>query len=180
MTNENQIVYHNKKKQTADPGDSEKRSAPSCVDASVLNVCVNSVFLLTPALRPKTCMTDGGKHGRRRYWPTWIQCFIKVENWNPWLRLLLHFFGGWLLTTSQKQPPSCDLWQSQCLTQSTLKRTEITHTLTHTGFHFMVGFLPFAVKSCPQRSRTCTVQSSLPQCQEKPFEAAFYQPYYRA
>uniref|UniRef100_A0A3Q0QP35 Si:dkey-161j23.7 n=1 Tax=Amphilophus citrinellus TaxID=61819 RepID=A0A3Q0QP35_AMPCI len=37
MTNENQIVYHNKKKQTADP------------------------------LRPKTCMTDGGKHGRRRY-----------------------------------------------------------------------------------------------------------------
>ncbi|XP_026034659.1 protein KIAA0556 isoform X3 [Astatotilapia calliptera] len=38
MTNENQIVHHNKKKQTADP-----------------------------ALRPKTCMTDGGKHGRRRY-----------------------------------------------------------------------------------------------------------------
>ncbi|XP_076615806.1 katanin-interacting protein isoform X1 [Chaetodon auriga] len=38
MTNENQIVYHNKKKQTADP-----------------------------ALRPKTCMTDGGKHGKRRY-----------------------------------------------------------------------------------------------------------------
>ncbi|XP_054605101.1 katanin-interacting protein isoform X3 [Nothobranchius furzeri] len=38
MTNENQIVYHNKKKQAADP-----------------------------ALRPKTCMTDGGKHGRRRY-----------------------------------------------------------------------------------------------------------------
>ncbi|KAM9424231.1 katanin-interacting protein [Pholidichthys leucotaenia] len=38
MTNENQIVYHNKKKPTADP-----------------------------ALRPKTCMTDGGKHGKRRY-----------------------------------------------------------------------------------------------------------------
>ncbi|XP_047232859.1 katanin-interacting protein isoform X1 [Girardinichthys multiradiatus] len=38
MTNENQIVHHNKKKQTADP-----------------------------ALRPKTCMTDGGKHGKRRY-----------------------------------------------------------------------------------------------------------------
>uniref|UniRef100_A0A3P8S539 Katanin interacting protein n=1 Tax=Amphiprion percula TaxID=161767 RepID=A0A3P8S539_AMPPE len=37
MTNENQIVHHNKKKQTADP-----------------------------ALRPKTCMTDGGKHGKRR------------------------------------------------------------------------------------------------------------------
>uniref|UniRef100_A0A3Q3LFG1 Katanin interacting protein n=1 Tax=Mastacembelus armatus TaxID=205130 RepID=A0A3Q3LFG1_9TELE len=37
MTNENQIVHHNKKKQTADP-----------------------------ALRPKTCMTDG-KHGKRRY-----------------------------------------------------------------------------------------------------------------
>nr|XP_020461816.1 protein KIAA0556 homolog isoform X2 [Monopterus albus] len=37
MTNENQIVYHNKKKQTADP-----------------------------ALRPKTCMTDG-KHGKKRY-----------------------------------------------------------------------------------------------------------------
>uniref|UniRef100_A0A3Q3FRW2 Si:dkey-161j23.7 n=1 Tax=Labrus bergylta TaxID=56723 RepID=A0A3Q3FRW2_9LABR len=37
MTNENQIVHHNKKKQTADP------------------------------LRPKTCMTDGGKHGKRRY-----------------------------------------------------------------------------------------------------------------
>ncbi|XP_069547538.1 katanin-interacting protein isoform X1 [Brachyistius frenatus] len=36
MTNENQIVHHNKKKQTADP-----------------------------ALRPKTCMTDG--HGKRRY-----------------------------------------------------------------------------------------------------------------
>ncbi|KAI3365616.1 hypothetical protein L3Q82_010698, partial [Scortum barcoo] len=38
MTNENQIVHHNKKKQTADP-----------------------------ALRPKTCMTDGGKQGKRRY-----------------------------------------------------------------------------------------------------------------
>ncbi|XP_050922117.1 katanin-interacting protein isoform X2 [Lates calcarifer] len=38
MTNENQIVHHNKKKQTADP-----------------------------ALRPKTCMTDSGKHGKRRY-----------------------------------------------------------------------------------------------------------------
>ncbi|KAJ3607721.1 hypothetical protein NHX12_024772 [Muraenolepis orangiensis] len=38
MTNENQIVYHNKKKQTADP-----------------------------ALRPKTCMTEAGKHGKRRY-----------------------------------------------------------------------------------------------------------------
>ncbi|CAN9508536.1 unnamed protein product [Ophioblennius macclurei] len=38
MTNENQIVHHNSKKQTADP-----------------------------ALRPKTCMTDGGKHGKRRY-----------------------------------------------------------------------------------------------------------------
>ncbi|XP_028264447.1 protein KIAA0556 isoform X2 [Parambassis ranga] len=38
MTNENQIVHHNKKKPTADP-----------------------------ALRPKTCMTDGGKHGKRRY-----------------------------------------------------------------------------------------------------------------
>ncbi|CAL8283535.1 unnamed protein product [Merluccius merluccius] len=38
MTNENQIVHHNKKKQTADP-----------------------------ALRPKTCMTEAGKHGKRRY-----------------------------------------------------------------------------------------------------------------
>ncbi|XP_029954143.1 protein KIAA0556 isoform X2 [Salarias fasciatus] len=38
MTNENQIVHHSNKKQTADP-----------------------------ALRPKTCMTDGGKHGKRRY-----------------------------------------------------------------------------------------------------------------
>uniref|UniRef100_A0A667YYT1 Katanin interacting protein n=1 Tax=Myripristis murdjan TaxID=586833 RepID=A0A667YYT1_9TELE len=38
MTNENQIVHHNKKKQTADP-----------------------------ALRPKTCMTDTGKQGKRRY-----------------------------------------------------------------------------------------------------------------
>lgn len=38
MTNENQIVHYNRKKQTADP-----------------------------ALRPKTCMTDGGKHGKRRY-----------------------------------------------------------------------------------------------------------------
>ncbi|XP_068439224.1 katanin-interacting protein isoform X1 [Clinocottus analis] len=38
MTNENQIVHHNRKKQTADP-----------------------------ALRPKTCMTDRGKHGKRRY-----------------------------------------------------------------------------------------------------------------
>ncbi|XP_062330391.1 katanin-interacting protein isoform X4 [Osmerus eperlanus] len=38
MTNENQIVHHNKKKQTADP-----------------------------ALRPKTCMTDPGKLGKRRY-----------------------------------------------------------------------------------------------------------------
>nr|XP_057917653.1 katanin-interacting protein isoform X2 [Doryrhamphus excisus] len=38
MTNENQIVHHNKRKQTADP-----------------------------ALRPKTCMTDVGKHGQRRY-----------------------------------------------------------------------------------------------------------------
>ncbi|KAM6897868.1 katanin-interacting protein isoform 2-T2 [Xenentodon cancila] len=38
MTNENQIVHHSKKKPTADP-----------------------------ALRPKTCMTDGGKHGKRRY-----------------------------------------------------------------------------------------------------------------
>ncbi|XP_028989867.1 katanin-interacting protein isoform X2 [Betta splendens] len=37
LTNENQIVHHNKKKQVADP-----------------------------ALRPKTCMTDG-KHGKRRY-----------------------------------------------------------------------------------------------------------------
>ncbi|XP_077594912.1 katanin-interacting protein isoform X4 [Stigmatopora nigra] len=38
MTNENQIVHHNKKKQAADP-----------------------------ALRPKTCMTDVGKPGQRRY-----------------------------------------------------------------------------------------------------------------
>ncbi|XP_035002049.2 katanin-interacting protein isoform X3 [Hippoglossus stenolepis] len=38
MTNDNQIVHHTKKKQTADP-----------------------------ALRPKTCMTDGGKYGKRRY-----------------------------------------------------------------------------------------------------------------
>ncbi|XP_068160932.1 katanin-interacting protein isoform X2 [Antennarius striatus] len=37
MTNENQIVHHSKKRQTADP-----------------------------ALRPKTCMTDSGKHGKRR------------------------------------------------------------------------------------------------------------------
>ncbi|KAM8836946.1 katanin-interacting protein isoform 2-T2 [Spinachia spinachia] len=40
MTNENQIVRHNKKKQ--------KPAAD-------------------PALRPKTCMTEGGKHGKRRY-----------------------------------------------------------------------------------------------------------------
>ncbi|XP_028331929.1 protein KIAA0556 isoform X2 [Gouania willdenowi] len=38
MTDENQIVHHNMKKPTADP-----------------------------ALRPKTCMTDSGKHGKRRY-----------------------------------------------------------------------------------------------------------------
>ncbi|KAM9837979.1 katanin-interacting protein [Aulostomus maculatus] len=38
MTNENQIIHHTKKKHTADP-----------------------------ALRPKTCMTDGGKQGKRRY-----------------------------------------------------------------------------------------------------------------
>ncbi|XP_035590815.1 katanin-interacting protein-like isoform X2 [Oncorhynchus keta] len=38
MTNENEIVHHHKKKQTADP-----------------------------ALRPKTCMTDTGKLGKRRY-----------------------------------------------------------------------------------------------------------------
>ncbi|XP_053739188.1 katanin-interacting protein isoform X2 [Synchiropus splendidus] len=38
MTNENQIVHHSKSRQTADP-----------------------------ALRPKTCMTDGGKYGKRRY-----------------------------------------------------------------------------------------------------------------
>ncbi|CAL1599185.1 unnamed protein product [Knipowitschia caucasica] len=38
LTNENHIVHYNKKKQNADP-----------------------------ALRPKTCMTDGGKHGKRRY-----------------------------------------------------------------------------------------------------------------
>ncbi|XP_041714323.1 katanin-interacting protein isoform X1 [Coregonus clupeaformis] len=38
MTNENQIVHHNNKKQTVDP-----------------------------ALRPKTCMTDTGKLGKRRY-----------------------------------------------------------------------------------------------------------------
>uniref|UniRef100_A0A3Q3VQ97 KATNIP domain-containing protein n=1 Tax=Mola mola TaxID=94237 RepID=A0A3Q3VQ97_MOLML len=37
MTDENQIVHHNKKKQTADP------------------------------LRPKTCMTESGKHRRQRY-----------------------------------------------------------------------------------------------------------------
>ncbi|XP_062415985.1 katanin-interacting protein isoform X2 [Pungitius pungitius] len=39
MTNENQIVHHNKKKQQA----------------------------ADPALRPKTCMTEGGKPGKRRY-----------------------------------------------------------------------------------------------------------------
>lgn len=38
MTNENQIVHHSKKKQTADP-----------------------------VLRPKTCMTEGGKHRKQRY-----------------------------------------------------------------------------------------------------------------
>ncbi|KAM6951134.1 katanin-interacting protein [Aplochiton taeniatus] len=38
MTNENEIVHHSKKKQTADP-----------------------------ALRPKTCMTDSGKTGKKRY-----------------------------------------------------------------------------------------------------------------
>lgn len=38
MTNENQIVHHNRKKQEADP-----------------------------ALRPKTCMTEAGKMGKRRY-----------------------------------------------------------------------------------------------------------------
>ncbi|RXN02021.1 hypothetical protein EOD39_3329 [Acipenser ruthenus] len=38
LTNENQVVHHNKNKQTADP-----------------------------ALRPKTCMTDRGQQGNRRY-----------------------------------------------------------------------------------------------------------------
>ncbi|KAF7652608.1 hypothetical protein LDENG_00094480 [Lucifuga dentata] len=39
LINENQVVHHNKKKQTADP-----------------------------ALRPKTCMTDSGHYGKRRYY----------------------------------------------------------------------------------------------------------------
>ncbi|XP_077958631.1 katanin-interacting protein isoform X1 [Gasterosteus aculeatus] len=41
MTNENQIVHHNQKKTQQQAAD--------------------------PALRPKTCMTEGGKHGKRRY-----------------------------------------------------------------------------------------------------------------
>uniref|UniRef100_A0A7N5ZXL6 KATNIP domain-containing protein n=1 Tax=Anabas testudineus TaxID=64144 RepID=A0A7N5ZXL6_ANATE len=67
MTNENQIVHHNKKKQTADPGESEKQSG--LLLRTLLFMCAQCqklVLSFNVALRPKTCMTDG-KHGKRRY-----------------------------------------------------------------------------------------------------------------
>lgn len=97
-------------------------------------------------------MTDGGKHGRRRYWLTWSQCFYslrRAEGKNLWLTLLFHFFGGWLLKTSFTPSPKAATQLSfvkaspQHLTRSTIKRTEIIHT--HTRFHFMVGFLSFSL-----------------------------------
>lgn len=62
MTNENQIVHHSKKKQMADPGESAAHSKKL---ESYLNALI--CLCLCAALRPKTCMTEGGKHRKQRY-----------------------------------------------------------------------------------------------------------------
>ena len=73
MTNENQIVHHNKKKQTADPGELSKKNGIGLelfryICSNTLKRSIRAVFFSPDAaLRPKTCMTDGGKHGKRRY-----------------------------------------------------------------------------------------------------------------
>lgn len=66
MTNENQIVHHSKKKQTADPGESV---ACSFGVVKMLESYLNALICLClrAALRPKTCMTEGGKHRKQRY-----------------------------------------------------------------------------------------------------------------
>lgn len=67
-----------------------------------------------------------------------------------WL-LYSTFFGGWLLKTSFTPSPKAatQRWfvtaSPQHLTRSTITRTEIMYTHTHTGFHFMVGFLSFSL-----------------------------------
>lgn len=73
MTDENQIVHHNnkKKQQTADPGESGQLPQHS-VKMSVILKCAPReikahLFFLIVALRPKTCMTDGGKQRKQRY-----------------------------------------------------------------------------------------------------------------
>lgn len=66
MTNENQIVHHSKKKQTADPGESAARSFGVIkMLESYFNVLI--CLCLRAALRPKTCMTEGGKQRKQRY-----------------------------------------------------------------------------------------------------------------
>lgn len=94
-------------------------------------------------------MTDGGKHGRRRYWLTWSQCFYslrRAEGKNLWLTLLFHFFGGWLLKTSFTPSSKAATQLSfvkaspQHLTRSTVKRTEIIHTQDST---LWLDFSPF-------------------------------------
>lgn len=69
MTNENQIVHHSKKKQTADPG---KSAACSFGVIKMLESDLNALICLClrAALRPKTCMTEGGKLRKQRYWLT--------------------------------------------------------------------------------------------------------------
>lgn len=72
MTDENQIVHHNKKKQqTADPGESGQLPQHSLKMLVLLKCATHErkahLFCLIVALRPKTCMTDGGKHRKQRY-----------------------------------------------------------------------------------------------------------------
>lgn len=130
MTDENQIVHHNKKKQqTADPGHSDFHSTVwKCQSHLKMwrTWTKAQLFCLIIALRPKTCMTEGGKHRKQRYWRTSEDSTVRKKKseisttahflkghtfiWRPktWTSHGLNWRGHSLHTRQHTLTQSCD------------------------------------------------------------------------
>lgn len=120
MTNENQIVHHNKKKQTADPGESEKRlehfnmDGFVCFKMSLLTLlfCSHSIQLygLKPAWLMAGNMEGGGTdwHGVSVF-TVWGELKGRTCGWLFYSTFLVGDFWKPPLHQVPKQPPSCHL-----------------------------------------------------------------------
>lgn len=200
MTNENQIVHHNKKKQTADPGEPGKQLdckiiIQACFNVTILNwklVCFASLQL--SGLKPAWLMAGNTGRGgtdwptdRRKFSAPTKRAELKGRN-SGWL-YKLHFLGDFRKSSLILRPRAA----TQPLVQTEEDGACIdkwfahTHIYTHRiPLYGWITPLALAVKTRPTTytlSWTRTVRfprSSLPQCQDKPVRLHFYQPYYCA